>query len=249
MRGIAVALFATACALGSDGAHAQATLAAAPLLMPFSAGRAGAPAPKGWEVLRLTDRKRLTAYDLVADHGVVVLHAVADASASALAHRTAFDVRAAPMIEWRWRIDRLIEGADNRVAAREDSPVRLMFEFDGDKSKLPLRDRAVFMMSSAASGHELPYATLMYIWANTLPVGTVVPNPHTRRIMMVVAASGPAEVRSWQTLRRNILDDFVRAFGEQPGRLTAVGVLTDTDNTGAQVEAWYGDIQFAPAER
>jgi hypothetical protein len=249
MRGIAVALFATACALGSDGAHAQATLAAAPLLMPFSAGRAGAPAPKGWEVLRLTDRKRLTAYDLVADQGVVVLHAVADASASALAHRTAFDVRAAPMIEWRWRIDRLIEGADNRVAAREDSPVRLMFEFDGDKSKLPLRDRAVFMMSSAASGHELPYATLMYIWANTLPVGTVVPNPHTRRIMMVVAASGPAEVGRWQTLRRNILDDFVRAFGEQPGRLTAVGVLTDTDNTGAQVEAWYGDIQFAPAER
>ena len=236
-------------AMGPATAYAQAALEAAPLLMPFSAGRPGAPAPPGWEVVRLTDRKRLTTYDLVADSGTVVLHAAADASASVLAHRTAFDVRAAPIIQWRWRIDRLIEGADNRVAAREDSPVRLVFEFDGDKSKLPFRDRAVFLVSNAASGHELPYATLMYVWSNTLPVGTVVPNPHTRRVMMVVAASGAAEVGRWQTLRRNIHDDFVRAFGEQPGRLTAVGVLSDTDNTGEKVEAWYGDIQFQPAER
>ena len=36
-------------------------------------------------------------------------------------------------------------------------------------------------------------------------------------------------------------------FGEEPGRMTEVGVLTDTDNTGASVEAWYGDIEFRPA--
>ena len=52
------------------------------------------------------------------------------------------------------------------------------------------------------------------------------------------------QVGTWQTLRRNILDDFVRAFGEQPGRLTAVGVLTDTDNTGEQAVAWYGPIRL-----
>jgi hypothetical protein len=27
------------------------------------------------------------------------------------------------------------------------------------------------------------------------------------------------------------------------------GVLTDSDNTGASVDAWYGDIRFAPATR
>jgi len=26
-------------------------------------------------------------------------------------------------------------------------------------------------------------------------------------------------------------------------------VLTDTDNTNATVEAWYGDIQFVPAQK
>ena len=78
-------------------------------------------------------------------------------------------------------------------------------------------------------------------------VGTVMPNPRTRRIQMVVAASGAEGVGAWQSLMRNVRDDFLRAFGEEPGPLTAVGVLTDTDNTDGHAEAWYGDIRFEPA--
>ena len=63
-------------------------------------------------------------------------------------------------------------------------------------------------------------------------MGTIIPNPHTKRVQMVVASSGPAGVGKWQTLSRNVLEDFRRAFGEEPGMLTDVGVLTDTDNTG-----------------
>jgi len=225
---------------------AQPALESAPLVMPFSAGPAGAPYPSGWEIVRLTDHKRLTAYDLVDDHGVIVLHARAEAAASALGHHTAFDIRAAPIVEWRWKVGTAIAGADNAVASREDSPVRLIFEFDGNKSALSLTERAVFLVSRAASGRELPYATLMYVWSDRHPVGTVIPNPRTRRIEMVVAASGAGDIGKWQTLRRNLLQDFQRAFGEQPGRLTAVGVLTDTDNTKADAEAWYGDIRFLP---
>ena len=45
-------------------------------------------------------------------------------------------------------------------------------------------------------------------------------------------------------MRRNAFDDFRKAFGEEPGMLIGVGVLTDTDNTGESVEAWYGDIRL-----
>jgi len=47
-------------------------------------------------------------------------------------------------------------------------------------------------------------------------------------------------------MSRNVHDDFVRAFGEEPGMLTAVGVMTDTDNADGYAEAWYGDIRFEP---
>ena len=48
--------------------------------------------------------------------------------------------------------------------------------------------------------------------------------------------------RAAETLAHRGPDDG--GFHEEPGLLTGVGVLTDTDNTGGTVEAWYGDIQF-----
>ncbi len=34
------------------------------------------------------------------------------------------------------------------------------------------------------------------------------------------------------------------AFGGPPGKITAIGIMTDTDNTGDNVHAYYGDIVF-----
>jgi len=230
-------------------AGAQPTLEAAPLPAPFSAGKPGAAVPPGWERIRFSDRKTPTEYTLVEDDGVVVLHAKAVAAASGLAQFTVFDVKSAPIVEWRWKASDLIDGADNRVAAKEDAPARLVFAFDGDKSRLPLVERAVFYVAQKLSGRELPYALLQYVWASRLPVGTVIEHPYTRRVRMIVVASGAGGVGKWQSFSRNLYDDYRRAFDEEPGDLTGIGVLTDTDNTGGSVEAWYGDIRFRPADR
>ena len=65
---------------------------------------------------------------------------------------------------------------------------------------------------------------------------------------MIVASSGSAGVGQWQTLARNLRDDYRKAFGEEAGKVVAYGVLTDTDNTGEQVTGWYGDIVFKAAQ-
>ncbi|MGH8666789.1 MAG: DUF3047 domain-containing protein, partial [Burkholderiales bacterium] len=41
-----------------------------------------------------------------------------------------------------------------------------------------------------------------------------------------------------------VYEDYKRAFGAEPGRIKAIAIMTDTDNTGASVEAYYGDIAF-----
>lgn len=228
---------------------AQTSIAAAPLPAPFSAARPGASLPRGWEPVRLTDRKKLTDYTLTDVDGIVVLHARAVAAASGLAQFTKFDIRSAPVVDWRWKVSALVEGADNRVAAKEDSPARLLFAFDGDKSRLPFIERAIFYVTEKLSGRQLPYALLQYVWAGTIPVGTVIEHPYTRRVRMLVVASGRDGVGKWQSLSRNVFDDYRHAFGEEPGDLSGVGVLTDTDNTGGSIEAWYGDIRFRPADR
>jgi len=43
---------------------------------------------------------------------------------------------------------------------------------------------------------------------------------------------------------RNIKIDFENAFGEPPGALVGIGLMTDSDNTQSHVQAWYGTIQL-----
>ncbi len=237
-------LLAAAAAVAAPAAQGQARIEAAPLVTPFSAGRPGTALPAPWEPFRIARGKKPTQYDLVDDQGTIVLHARADAAASALRHDTRFDLHAAPIIEFRWKISRLIDDQDNAIATREDSPVRVILEFQGDRSKLSLRDRAALSLGDSIAGREVPYATLIYIWSGAVPVGTVIPNPHTGRARMIVATAGATRVGSWERVRRNALDDFRKAFGEDPGPMTGVAVLSDTDNTGESVEGWYGDIRF-----
>jgi len=223
-------------------------MSASAVVAPFSAAKAGSALPSGWLAVKFGPLKHETEYKLVEDQGAVVLYAKADAAASGLVYPVKFDIKAAPRIEFRWKVSKLVEGADNSVASKEDSPARISLGFDGDRSKLTLGEKTASAISRNATGRELPYAQIVYVWANTAPVGTVIANPHTRRVEMVVAASGSAEVGKWVTVTRNVVDDFHKAFGEEPGPMTEVGVLTDTDNTGDSVEGWYGDIRFLPAQ-
>jgi hypothetical protein len=217
-------------------------------IVPFSSATAGQPMPRGWEVMKINESKKLTEYRLVDDAGVVVLHAVSAQAASAVGQYTAIDLEKTPVVEWRWKINHLINTADMESARTEDSPVRLVFAFDGDVKKLPFADRASGAVAKSLSGKDLPFATLMYVWANAAPVDKIIRNPHTGQIRMIVASSGGAGVGKWQSLSRNLREDYKRAFGEYPGKMLSYGVMTDTDNTGESVEAWYGDIVFKPSK-
>jgi hypothetical protein len=121
--------------------------------------------------------------------------------------------------------------------------------FDGAKDELPFADQIMFETAKLLTGRDMPYATLMYIWENKAPVGTVIANGRTGRLKKVVAASGADGVGQWRNFSRNIVEDYEKAFGEKPGRLIGLGVLTDTDNTGDTVEAWYGDIRLLQEPR
>lgn len=210
----------------------------------FSQKRAAQPLPPHWRTYVVVPWKPRTQYALVDSEGQVCLEARSERAASGLYRQVRVRPQTHPYLEWRWRVSSLIDGADPRVAAREDSPVRVVVSFHGDPANLDEGDLAKMRLARALSGNALPYATLMYVWSNDLPVGTVVVNPHIGRVRMIVAESGPARLGQWIQLRRNTLEDYRRAFGENPWDVVAVGVMTDSDNTGTSVRAQYGDITF-----
>jgi hypothetical protein len=153
------------------------------------------------------------------------------------------------VIAWRWRVVDLISAADNQDRYSEDSPVRLMLFFDGDKRSLPARDQGLIEMAQLLAGHDVPFATLMYVWENRFARETVLSNSFTGQIKMIVVGTGRDRLGAWTAFERNYAEDYQRAFGAPPGRLIGIGLMTDTDNTGESVEAFYGDIVLKPRDR
>jgi len=198
----------------------------------------------GWAHQPLSKLKRDTIYSLLQADGGTVLRGVADRSASLYVAFLKPATGVPASMGWRWKTDALVPDADNRVKDREDAPLRVLVGFDGDKTTLPEEEQKRFQRAKSLTGRDGPYATLMYIWSDHVPVNTVIPSAHTSQVKMLAVASGAKGLGQWQSVHRNLAADYKRAFGAAPGRVLGVAVMTDTDNTGAKAVGEYADIRF-----
>lgn len=197
-----------------------------------------------WRHLPLSALKKDTRYSVTKADGKTVLQAEADSSASLYGTPLSPALTTYKLLSWQWQTDALVRNADNRDKQREDAPVRLVAAFGGDQGRLSDAEKRRLEWAQSLSKREPPYAALMYIWSEQLPRETVIPSAHTSQLKMLVVASGSREVGKWQNQRRDLRADYKRAFGEEPGALLGIGVMTDTDNTGAKVSARYADIRL-----
>ena len=213
----------------------------------FSREPAGSP-PGQWQPFVILPATPHTQYRLVATSEGTVLEGNADRSASGLYRRIRIDPKSHPVVEWRWNVAQPVRGADARIPSREDSPARLVISFHGDIKRLDFQERITLRLYKGLTGQTLPYAMLMYIWAGNLPAETTIPSDHTAKIQMIVMPGDAGQVGQWVAFRRNVLEDYRRVFGEDPSDIVAVGVMTDSDDTGQQARALYGDITFLRAQ-
>jgi hypothetical protein len=172
-------------------------------------------------------------------------HAVqSDSSSAASMLRQSLRVEPGELgrLGFSWKATALIAGADLTQRDSGDSPVRLVLAFEGDRSKLSAKDAMLSELALALTGEPMPYATLMYVWGNHRPAGTVIVNSRTDRIRKLVLESGPERLGRWLDYERDIRADYEKAFGEAPGALVGIAIMTDTDNTRQETRAWYGPV-------
>lgn len=211
----------------------------------FSMAQLGEPHPLEWQPWVFSKFNRRTNYRVIETDDGRVLRAQAEKSASGLLQEVNIDPRVSPHIRWRWNVPQLLPNADLNRKGSDDSPVRVIVSFEGDLQKLDVEDRAMASMAKLVSGRDMPYATLMYVWDNKMPVGTFLESPHSTRAKLIVVASGASQLGKWTPYSRNLVADFKKAFGESPGKIITVGVMTDTNATEADAIAYYGDIAIS----
>ncbi|WP_137917778.1 DUF3047 domain-containing protein, partial [Hydrogenophaga sp. 2FB] len=191
--------------------------------------------------------KRYSAFESVEVSGRAALRVRASSSVSILRQRFVPSLASVGRVSFSWRVDGVPKDADLAVSSQADSPVRVVLAFDGDRARWTPKNHRLSEMSRLLTGEELPYASLVYVWSAKEAPGTVVVNPRTDRIRKVVLDSGVANIGQWRDHVRDVRADFRLAFGEDPGPLRLVALMTDTDNTGSELTAWYGALTLERA--
>jgi hypothetical protein len=104
--------------------------------------------------------------------------------------------------EFSWWMASTIASADLSRAEVADSPVRVGFAFDGDVSRLSMRNRMQFQPVEALTGEAPPFAMLMYVWDNHAEFGSVLPSTRSDRLQKIVLEKGETRLLPTQPVQR-----------------------------------------------
>ena len=192
-------------------------------------------------------KRRPTLYQATELQGRPAVKALAEGSNSTLSLALTPQPGAlAQRFRFSWFVPALNTRFDLSKKGEDDAVARLVLSFSGDRfnGQWVARDHIVSELSSLIAGKPLPYASIMYVWDSRYPVGSVIPNPYTNRIRQIVVESGPQRLNQWVDFERNVEADFRMAFGEAPGAMVGLSLMTDSNNSGASVEAWYGPLDL-----
>lgn len=208
----------------------------------FSQLEAGKPFSSEWEPMNFRGYKP-TEYSLVEKDGKVVVKAVSEQSSSGLIRRIDIDLAEYPIMEWSWLVQNIYEKGDVTQKSGDDYPARMYVIFDYDIYNLSWFQRNLIRGLRVFYG-EVPTRAINYIYESKAEVGTTVFNPYSDLVKMVVVDSGSRNLGTWQHHSRNLLEDYREIFGEEPPKIAAIAIMTDSDDTKESAISYFGDISF-----
>jgi hypothetical protein len=137
-----------------------------------------------------------------------------------------------PVISWKWNVDKFPDKKnpeDLETINENDFAAHVYVIFP-----------AVFFTNSKV---------LEYIWAKDLPEGRIGTSPYSKNIKLVVTRSGENKDRKWVHEERDIVADYMKAFGTRPEYdIGAVAFMTNAEHTGSSADAMYDEIDLGYKE-
>jgi hypothetical protein len=129
-----------------------------------------------------------------------------------------------PVLRWRWRVNEVPPGADERFTEKNDSAAGVAIVY----------------------GKKFPFIpiTIKYVWSSTLPIGAVAYRPGKGRARVIVLGSGSDRLGEWITIERNVYEDYVEIFNKKPPKTPgAIVIQSDSNRTpGGAADADYDDF-------
>jgi Protein of unknown function (DUF3047) len=181
--------------------------------------------PSGWSPYATVGGRPAYDFIVAAEDGRRALRLKSHDDHSTIAKKVRVDLRATPILEWTWKIVSIPAGADIRKKEASDLTGHIFVAWPRVPALLRTR-------------------LIGYVWDTIAPAQTVETSRKTGAVTFFVVRSGPRDLNRWLTERRNVYEDYRKAFGEDPENPQAVIVSIDTNDTHSAAEAFIGRIIF-----
>src|SRR5262245_17155862 len=150
--------------------------------------------PEGWKGQNWGSPK----YDftIVNDEGRKAIHlkSVNEGSTVSREIKGKVNLKETPVLEWSWKVTVLPKGGDSCHKATDDQAGQVFVVWP--RFPEAVRSRIIG-----------------YVWDTTQPVGKMCKSEKTGTVTYIVVRSGAAELGTWITERRNVVEDFKKAYG------------------------------------
>lgn len=165
-------------------------------------------------------------FQVVQDDGMKAIRLKSDNDSSSISKEIKIDAKQYPILEWKWKVVTLPPKGNARRSETDDEAAQIYVTFP--RFPTAVRSRIIG-----------------YIWDSNEPVGATFPSAKVGTVNFIVVRSGSADLGKWLTESRNVVEDFKKIYGEEPGEnVGAITLSINSQNTGASAESFFGEIFF-----
>jgi hypothetical protein len=198
-----------------------------------------------WTPLTFPKIKRHTRYSIRRDEKLSYLKTETDNSASGLLYSREFNIFKTPVIRWRWKINNVYKKGDGTRKSGEDYPIRIYILFKYNPDDAGFSQRVKYNTIKLIYGRYPPHSSISYVWANRTHSADVFASPYSDRSKIIIKQKGKSNIGKWMSEKVNILEDYIRVFGEKPPETAGLAIMSDSDNTGESGMAYIDYIRVS----
>ncbi len=190
-----------------------------------------------WESFEFSGKTKSTDYQIILNDTLSYLQAISRSSASGLIHKTRFNAREYPKLQWRWQIEHAECDVDGREKSGDDYPLRIFVLFDDDSADFSFWESVSNSAIRLFYGFEVPGSSLCFVWTNLIYDEKYFNNPHSDRVKIIPLTTEKDSGVKWVTHRIRIDSVFQHIYNRACPEKAALAIMSDTDNTGGSAIA------------
>ena len=181
---------------------------------------------KEFKTLKVKKVKGETTWILGVNEKGNFIKAEAEGKGSGLGKEIKIDLLKTPFINITWKVEKDLSGIDEKSKKGHDYAARVFV----------IKKTGSTMLSNRA---------INYVFSSNNNVDENWYSPYTKKSLDYVLSTTKENLNTWVTVKANVKDHFKKFHNLDVVDLTAVAIMTDTDNSKLKAVSYYQNIFFS----